>query len=37
MKAYKFRFESVLKSKKIIVDELASKTARARKILMSTS
>ena len=32
MKAYKFRFESVLKSKQIIVDQLASKTARARKI-----
>ena len=32
MKAYKFRFESVLKSKRIIVDQLASKTARARKI-----
>jgi flagellar FliJ protein len=34
MKAYKFRFESVLKSKRIIVDQLASKTARARKIRM---
>ena len=34
MKAYKYRFESVLKSKKIIVDQLASKTARAQKILM---
>jgi flagellar FliJ protein len=34
MKAYKFRFESVLKSKNIIVDQLASKTARARKIRM---
>lgn len=34
MKAYKFRFENVLKSKKIVVDELVSKTARARKILM---
>ncbi|RJP73381.1 MAG: flagellar export protein FliJ [Candidatus Abyssobacteria bacterium SURF_17] len=33
MKAYRFRFESVLKSKKIIVDELASKTARAQRIL----
>ncbi|UCD58222.1 MAG: flagellar export protein FliJ, partial [Candidatus Hydrogenedentota bacterium] len=33
MKAYKFRFEKVLKSKKIIVDELASKNARAQKIL----
>ena len=32
MKAYKFRFESVLNSKRIIVDQLASKTARARKI-----
>lgn len=32
MKAYKFRFDSVLKSKKIIVDQIASKTARARKI-----
>lgn len=34
MKAYKFRFESVLNSKRIIVDQLASKTARARKIRM---
>jgi flagellar FliJ protein len=34
MKAYKFRFENVLKSKKVIVDQLASKTARAQKILM---
>ena len=34
MKAYKYRFENVLKSKKIIVDQLASKTARAQKILM---
>ncbi|MBI4831245.1 MAG: flagellar export protein FliJ [Candidatus Lindowbacteria bacterium] len=34
MKAYKFRFESVLKSKKIIVDDLSSKTARAHRILM---
>lgn len=34
MKAYKFRFESVLKSKKIIVDELAAKTARAHRILL---
>lgn len=34
MKAYKFRFENVLKSKSIIVDELASKTARAKKILL---
>jgi flagellar FliJ protein len=34
MKAYKFRFESVLKSKKIIVDQLASKAARAAKIQM---
>ncbi|GAB4333791.1 MAG: hypothetical protein Kow0099_05680 [Candidatus Abyssubacteria bacterium] len=34
MKAYKFRFEKVLKSKKIIVDDLAAKTGRARKILM---
>jgi flagellar FliJ protein len=32
MKAYKFRFENVLKSKRIIVDQLAAKTARARKI-----
>ncbi len=32
MKAYKFQFENVLKSKQIIVDQLASKTARARKI-----
>jgi flagellar export protein FliJ len=32
MKAYKFRFENVLKSKRIIVDQLATKTARARKI-----
>jgi flagellar export protein FliJ len=34
MKAYKFRFEKVLSSKKIIVDDLASKTGRARKILL---
>ena len=34
MKAYKFRFQNVLKSKKIIVDELASKTGRAQKILL---
>ncbi len=34
MKAYKFRFEKVLKTKKIVVDQLASKTARARKILL---
>ncbi|MBI5119261.1 flagellar export protein FliJ [Candidatus Poribacteria bacterium] len=34
MKAYKFRFESVLKSKKTIVDDLSSKTARAQRILM---
>jgi len=34
MKAYKFRFDNVLKSKKIIVDQLAAKTARAQKILM---
>lgn len=33
MKTYRFRFESVLKSKKIIVDELAAKTARAQRIL----
>ena len=33
MKRYKFRFESVLKSKKVIVDDLASKTARAQRIL----
>ncbi len=32
MKAYKFRFDSVLNSKRIIVDQLASKAARARKI-----
>lgn len=32
MKAYRFRFENVLKSKRIIVDQLAAKTARARKI-----
>ncbi len=32
MKAYKFRFESVLNSKRIIVDQLASKAVRARKI-----
>jgi len=34
MKAYRFRFHNVLKSKKIIVDELTSKTGRARKILL---
>lgn len=34
MKAYKFRFDNVLKSKKVIVDQLAAKTARAQKILM---
>jgi flagellar export protein FliJ len=34
VKAYKFRFENVLRSKKIIVDQLESKTARAKKILM---
>ena len=33
VKAYRFRFQSVLKSKKIIVDDLASKTARAERIL----
>jgi len=33
VKAYKFRFQSVLKCKKIIVDDLASKTARAERIL----
>ena len=33
MKAYRFRFQNVLKSKKIIVDDLASKTARAERIL----
>lgn len=33
MKRYKFRFENVLKSKKVIVDDLASKTARAQRIL----
>lgn len=33
MKAYKFRFENVLKSKQIVVDDLASKTARAQRIL----
>jgi flagellar FliJ protein len=33
VKGYKFRFESVLKSKKVIVDDLASKTARAQRIL----
>ncbi|RJP14974.1 MAG: flagellar export protein FliJ [Candidatus Abyssobacteria bacterium SURF_5] len=34
MKAYRFRFEKLLKTKKIIVDDLAAKTARARKILL---
>jgi flagellar export protein FliJ len=34
MKAYEFRFKSVLKSKKIIVDDLSSKTARAQRILL---
>jgi flagellar FliJ protein len=34
VKAYKFRFENVLKSKKVVVDDLASKTARAQRILM---
>jgi len=34
MKAYKFRFDTVLKSKGIIVDQLAAKVARARNILM---
>jgi len=33
VKRYKFRFENVLKSKKVIVDDLASKTARAQRIL----
>lgn len=34
MKAYSFRFDSVLRSKRIIVDQLAAKTARAQRILM---
>jgi flagellar FliJ protein len=34
MKAYKFRFQNVLKSKKIIVDELTAKTGKAQKILL---
>jgi flagellar export protein FliJ len=34
VKAYKYRFEKVLKTKKIIVDDLASKTARAERILL---
>ena len=34
MKSYKFRFQNVLNSKKIIVDELASKAGRAKKILL---
>jgi len=34
MKAYKFRFQKVLRSKKIIVDELTAKTGRAQKILL---
>jgi flagellar FliJ protein len=34
VKAYSFRFDSVLKSKRIIVDQLAAKTARAQRILM---
>ena len=37
MKAYKFRFEKLLKSRKIIVDDLSSKTARARRILLLES
>jgi flagellar FliJ protein len=34
MKAYRFRFEKLLKSKKTIIDDLAAKTARAQKILL---
>ena len=37
MKAYTFRFEKLLKSKKIVVDDLSSKTARARRILLLES
>jgi flagellar FliJ protein len=35
MKAYRFRFEKLLKSKKMILEDISAKTARAQKILLT--